>query len=375
MDEPAAAPLPPSASTSTLAERASSRGWWRDSSGGGLAPEARAEPMRGGPATMTGSERGGERQPTPSAVAGLSLGVIITNYNTWELTRRCLDAIFAHGEGVDRVLVLDDASDQAPPVDFDPRVEVEVNERNLGLVKTLNRAVELVGTDLVVVFDSDAYPLTGFAGPVRSAFTADPALALAGFRTVDEAGRRTASSEPEPDVLGLVLGQRLDAWRRRLTGGGGAQARRSIYSCAMALRCTAFFQLGGFDEEFDWLDLDHDLSMRMHRSPWRLARLPEVVAFHRGSGAPQAAGERVLRHYKNRWLLLAKHGKLRHPALVRRLVLARLGLELAGLRLAGRLFFGAAAAAKVEGRRRVLSHCREHYFPPGKMRPRPPTAA
>jgi GT2 family glycosyltransferase len=131
----------------------------------------------------------------------------------------------------------------------------------------------------------------------------------------------------------------------------------------MALRREAFRELGGFDEGFDWLDLDHDLSMRIHRSRWRLALLPEVVAVHQGAGAPQATSERVLRFHKNRWRLLAKHGKIRRPRLVRSLIAARLALELAALKTAGTLLFSnrEVLADKRAGRRAALAWCRERW--------------
>jgi GT2 family glycosyltransferase len=241
-------------------------------------------------------------------------------------------------------------------------VRLLVNPVNLGLVRTLNRAMAEIGTDLAVVFDSDARPLGDFVTPVVRAFEADPLLALAGFRTVDEAGRPTASSEGEPDVADLVLGQRLAALRGRLgrRRGGGRAGRPSVYACAMALRCRAFDELGGFDEGFDWLDFDHDFSMRVHRSRWRLALLPDAVAVHAGSGAPQAAGARVLRHHRNRWRLLEKHGKIRCPRLVRALLAARLALEILVLGALGRLLFRRpeVRADKLAGRRAALAFCR-----------------
>jgi GT2 family glycosyltransferase len=308
-------------------------------------------------------------RPAESRDHRLSLGVVVTNYNTWALARRCLAHVLAFAEHIDSILVVDDASSEPPPEPLDPRVRLEVNPANLGLVPTLNRALSALGTDLAVVFDSDAYPLGDFTAPVRRAFAADPALALAGFRTVDEAGRPTASSEPEPGVAGLVAGQRLAALGRRLAaplrrrGPRCRPPRLSVYACAMALRREAFAELGGFDEGFDWLDFDHDLSLRVHRSRWRLAVLDEAVAVHAGGGAPQATSERVVRFYKNRWRLLRKHGKVRRPRLVRALVAARLALELLLLRAVGPALFRRpeVLADKLAGRRAALAHCRREY--------------
>jgi GT2 family glycosyltransferase len=288
-----------------------------------------------------------------------SIAVVVTNYETWELTRRCLEAVARLG-GADEVVVVDDSSEAPTPPELDGLARVLVNPTNLGLVRSLNRGVEACAADVVVLFDSDAYPLAEFAGPLAAAFAADQRLAAVAFTTEGFGGRPTASAEEEPDVLGLVLGQRLDALRRRLRSRRPAGERFSVFTCAMAVRREAFVAVGGFDEEFDWLDLDHDLSMRLRRAGWRLAVHPALRAFHEGGGAPQRTGERVARHHRNRWLLLRKHGKLKHPRLVRSLIAARLSLELGALAAARALRPRSPRLADaLAGRRRALVDCRD----------------
>ncbi len=200
-----------------------------------------------------------------------------------------------------------------------------------------------------------------FASRVRERFAADPRLAILGFATVDERGLPAGSCEEEPDVWSLLLGQRLHAvyerFRRR------SQRNLCVFTCAMALRRAAFDDLGGFDEGFDWLDLDLDLCMRAHRAGWRVAHEPGLVAFHKGSGSPQKVSQRVLRFYKNRWRLLRKFGKIRRPGLARALILGRLGVELLALRLLGPLLRRdpEALSDKLAGRRRVLEHVRRSF--------------
>ncbi|HRC86908.1 MAG TPA: glycosyltransferase, partial [Thermoanaerobaculia bacterium] len=233
-----------------------------------------------------------------------TLGVVITNYNTWDLTLRCAERVLAYAGGLDEILILDDASSTPPPRPLDPRLRLETNAQNLGLVKSLNRAMATLRTDVAVLFDSDAYPENDFTEPLRRAFAEEDRLAVVGFATVDAEGRPTGSCEPEPGLASLLLGQRLHAgWLRWFAPKDGPI---SVYTCAMAIRRTAFAELGGFDESFDWLDLDHELSMKVNRSTWHLRRMPELLAYHEGSGTPQTTNARVLRFYKTRYRLLTK---------------------------------------------------------------------
>ncbi|MFY9821163.1 MAG: glycosyltransferase [Thermoanaerobaculia bacterium] len=286
----------------------------------------------------------------------LSVGVVVTNYETWELTRRCLDAVARLG-GADEVIVVDDGSKTPPPPGIEDQARLLLNGENRGLCASLNRGVQACTADVVVLFDSDAYPLVELSG-LRTDFAADPLLAVVGFATVGTGGRPTASWEREPDVLGLVLGQRLDAIRRRLLPGS-PDDDLSVFTCAMAVRREAFLAAGGFDEAFDWLDLDHDLSMRLRRAGYHLKVRPDLLAFHEGGGAPQATSARVLRSYKNRWLLLRKHGKLRRTTLVRTLVLLRLRTEWLALKLGAALWD--RWTEKAQGRRALIRWCAENY--------------
>jgi GT2 family glycosyltransferase len=271
-------------------------------------------------------QQGHEKLVSRTLSSQPSIGVVVTNYNTWPLTCRCLDAVIECG-GADRIVVVDDASSSRPAKPLASSVELLINAGNQGLCHSLNRGVGECDTDIVVIFDSDAYPLKEFADALRAAFATDPKVAMVGFATVGTGGVPTASSEEEPDLLGLVLGQRLDAVWRRLRGRSSRE-EISIFTCAMAVRREAFLAAGGFDEEFDWLDLDHDLSMRLRRAGLRLTLDPNLLAFHEGGGAPQRTAARVARHHRNRWLLLRKHGKIRHPRLAGCFVAARLLLEI-----------------------------------------------
>jgi GT2 family glycosyltransferase len=125
----------------------------------------------------------------------------------------------------------------------------------------------------------------------------------------------------------------------------------------MALRKAAYVELGGLDLDFEFLDLDNDLSMRARSAGWEVLHSPSLAAFHVGSGSPQTAGERVLRFYRNRWRLLRKFGKIRHPGLVRALVLGRLGAELLALNLMGSLLVPSPDREEKLAGRRALVEC------------------
>ncbi len=298
----------------------------------------------------------------PSTNRRVSLAIVLTNYNTWELAQRCVEACFREDRvGFDSLLIYDDCSQVEFTGSFPESARLYRGCPNRGLIKSLNVAFRLVNEDIIVLFDSDAYPTTPFCDAVRAMFKEDADLGLVALRTIGRSGNPTESYTTEPNVWSLLLGQklhaRLDRWLADRSG------RISVFTCAMAVRKTAFDELGGFDEKFDWLDLDHDLSMRMNRSKWKVAVAPGPRVFHEGGGTPQLTRQRVLRFYKNRWYLLNKFNRIPMKRLTKILILTRLCIEYAVLRIAGGVLYSDEAIRndKVMGRRELIRFCSQTF--------------
>lgn len=292
----------------------------------------------------------------------LSLSVVITNFNTTALTVRCIEGIRRHSAlQPAAVIVVDDASSERMAGALPDGVTLVENATNQGYVRSVNIGVSRASTDLVLLLDSDAAPLSDVVGPVVEQFGQRPALGALGFGLVDRDGRQTGATQPEPTVLGLALGQALEA--RLLSRLPERSAWFTIHSCAIAFRRQAFQDLGGFDEGFDFLDADTDFSMRLWRAGWELSMAEHIQILHEGAGSPQTTARRVLRHHANRWRLLEKHGLIRHPLALKAALSVRHAAELAWLLGPGR--FAPAMPAtrddKVTGRRKLISSVWNSY--------------
>jgi GT2 family glycosyltransferase len=291
-----------------------------------------------------------------------SLAILATNYNTWDLTTRCVDACVQQDAGhFDKLYIYDDCSTIPFTGTFPGCVQLIRGAKNLGLTRALNAAFASVEEDVVVLFDSDAYPTTPFCLEVSKLFEADPQLGLVALRTVGTSGAPSESYTTEPNLWSLLLGQALYAkFESSLADRSG---RVSVFTCAMAIRKSAFDEIGGFDENFDWLDLDHDFSMRMNRSRWRVKIAPDARIFHEGGGTPQETRHRLLRFYKTRWYLLRKFDRIAMPLVAKWLILLRLSIEYAVLKIFGALLIKNRMSLKdkVEGRKALLKYCYTHY--------------
>ena len=291
----------------------------------------------------------------------LSVGVLVLNYNTWDLALRALDAaICLELDHVAEYVLFDDGSTSPPPQAIDCRITLIRGETNRGFGRALPVALAAMKSDIVVLFDSDAYPLTPFAGKVREHFERDTRLGQLGFRAQDENGSQTESFFGEPTQWSLILGQALYA---RVGRKVPRPDRLCVIAGCMATRAEAYAQVGGFDAEFDFLDVDVDYSMNLRQQGWKVAVDPAIKVFHVGGGTPQLLRYRVLHFYKSRWRLLRKHGLITSPRMARAFILARLTCEKAILQLLGRFLYSSSETLddKILGRKALLAFCRTHF--------------
>jgi GT2 family glycosyltransferase len=285
----------------------------------------------------------------------LSLAILITNYNTWDLTERCVQHCYCHDEGhFNTLLVYDDCSQTEFKGSFPDSTRIYRGRPNVGLAKAYNIGFGLISEDIVIVFDSDAYPTTPFCEEVKQMFENDPSLGLVGFQTIGREGNSTESYTTEPNIWSLLLGQalyaRMDRWL------ADRSERISLYSCTMAVRKAAYLELHGFDENYDFLDIDNDFSLRINRSHWKIALAPGPRIVHEGRGSPQLTRHRVIRFYKSRWYLLRKFHRLPMKRLVKMLILLRLCAEYLILLSLGSVLFRDKSVRddKIQGRRELI---------------------
>jgi GT2 family glycosyltransferase len=291
----------------------------------------------------------------------LAVGVLVVNYGRWDLALRTANAAIALEAGrIDELILFDDGSPAPPPPEIDSRIRIVRGGVNRGYTRALTAAFSEMRSDLVVLFDADACPLTPFVTEVRERFANDKKLGQLGFLSQDQDGLPTGSFGREPTEWTLLLGQALYA---RVSQNERASSNLCVFSCCMATRLEAYKQVGGIDETFDFLDADLDYSMRLRRHGWNVAVDPSIKVFHVGGGTPQLQRLRVLRYYKCRWQLLRKYNLITNVRFARAFVLTRLLFERLVLRVFGTFLYPdpEVLADKILGRRELFSYCRRHY--------------
>ena len=89
----------------------------------------------------------------------MKVSIIVINYNTFNLTSKCLRTIYQNTVGVSfEILVVDNASTECSPGRFKeefPEIIVVENKENIGFAKGNNIGIAKASGDVVLLLNSD----------------------------------------------------------------------------------------------------------------------------------------------------------------------------------------------------------------------------
>lgn len=215
------------------------------------------------------------------------IAVIIVNWNSGDLLRRCVESLSLQTLQPDRVIIVDNASSDGS-IDWIDKVmsgvELKVLEINSGFAAANNIAVKMADDcEWVALLNPDAFPEPEWLNELASAAVRNPRFTFFGSRMINARDPLFMDGTgDEYHVCGLV-------WRR----GFGELAEEhtpqdgEIFSpCAAAALYSrkAFMDAGGFDESYFCYSEDIDLGFRLRLAGHECMYVSSAVALHMGSG-------------------------------------------------------------------------------------------
>ncbi len=214
-----------------------------------------------------------------------TVAVIIVNYNGGELLQRCLLALSKQTRKPDRVLLVDNNSDEfaADQIKADfPQVEVLRLPENMGFAAANNLAVEkLQDMEWVILLNPDAYAAPDWLEKLLAGAMQYPEFSFFGCRML-------AIEENQLDGTGDVYHVSGANWRR--DHGKSADRRRqsdeilSPSGAAALFRRDVYLEAGGLNEDFFCYMEDVDLGLRLQLLGYRCFYIADAIVTHEGSG-------------------------------------------------------------------------------------------
>lgn len=233
--------------------------------------------------------------PAPPGTAP-TLGVVIVNYNTYELTRQCVASLLEHGIApASQIVVVDnlspDGSGQRLRADLEP-VRVILSARNGGFGAGINVGMAALSTDLVLVLNPDTRFRRNQVATIQALFARLPRLGIAGLKLINPDGSLQYSARRFYSLADIVARRTplggLPGVRRRLVEShlllnkwsGGPFEADWVMGTGFVVRRMAFDEVGRMDEDYFLYFEEVDLCARMWVNGWTVMALPEVELIH-----------------------------------------------------------------------------------------------
>jgi GT2 family glycosyltransferase len=231
---------------------------------------------------------------TPAVGTQPAVCLIIVSWNSASELPRCLGAVAAQTRLPDRVIVIDNASDDASATVAERevarlpalagRTDLHRLERNLGFAAANNMAVGMADGDLVALLNPDAFPEPSWLESLLAAAAAHPeAAAFGSLQMMDGSPGIVDGCGDVYHVSGLT-------WRAghgRALRSDDLREREVFSACAAAAlyRRPAFVAAGLFDEDFFCYLEDVDLGFRLRLGGHAARHVPAAVVHHVGSAS------------------------------------------------------------------------------------------
>jgi GT2 family glycosyltransferase len=226
----------------------------------------------------------------------MDVSIIIVNFNTCELTLKCIESIysFTKQNSFEIILVDNNSSDNSVEMISRrfPEVKLIVNEENIGFGRGNNKGNKIAKGEFVFLLNSDAY-LISDAIHVFFEFMKDhknSKVAVVGGELLSGQDFETVSYGNLPSVMEYFsyLGFKhiyKNYFIQKLASGivnkdSTHKVVGYVNGADMFIRKEIFDRLGGFDEEFFLYFEETELSYRVRKLGYVSMVIPEVTIIH-----------------------------------------------------------------------------------------------
>jgi GT2 family glycosyltransferase len=251
------------------------------------------------------------------------IAIAIVTYNSAAFIRRCLEYVFEQDYTPFEVIVVDNASSDGTPAilrEFEARIRVAYNHRNLGFAGGQNQAISLSKAAWILTLNPDTRLTRDFLSKLVEAGEADPTVGSVCGKLLAMSPDFEPFAQPVLDSTGIYFtpNQRhFDRGSQQLDHGQyerpeyvfGATGAACLYRHAMIEDISIDGEF--FDSDFFAYREDADVAWRAQLLGWKCLYTPLARAYHVRSVLP--ANRRSLpaavnmHSVKNRWLLRIKN--------------------------------------------------------------------
>jgi GT2 family glycosyltransferase len=235
------------------------------------------------------------------------LSAIIVAYRTPAEVIAAVASLRAQSRAPDEIIVVDNGAPEGAPLDCAnglAGVKFQHTALNVGFGGGCNVGAGAASGDALLILNADVVLERDATRELLSHLERDPGIAVVGPRMLSN-GAVQPSARAFPSVRTGVLGRRSIATRVLLRAGrlpielNPTRGRMGLVDwvsgACMLVRADAFWQVGGFDENYWMYWEDADLCRRLMNTGWTILYEPTAVVHH-ATGA-SGTSERTIRAF------------------------------------------------------------------------------
>ena len=237
------------------------------------------------------------------------ISVVIVSYNTRDILRNCLQALFEHSKGIDMEVFVVDNNSQDGSADMVkneyPTVLLMANNQNLGFAAANNQAFPLAKGNYIVLLNPDAYIRPLSIQNSIAFMDKTPDCGLCGGKIISPAGQLEPSARRFPSALSKLLA--LSGLRGKFPQsailnyyefGTFAHDRPQevdwVPGTFTIVRKKMLDEIGAFDERFYIYYEETDLCMRAKMAGWTIYFIPDAEVTHIGGASSKTRKDKSI---------------------------------------------------------------------------------
>lgn len=235
-----------------------------------------------------------------------TISVVIVNFNAGDVLLQAVDSVLASSVQLE-LLVVDNASDPAPPLVSSDSLQLIRNEQNLGFAVANNQAIAQSRGDYILLLNPDCLVQPDTLERMLHTLEQYPTAGMAGCRILNEDGTEQRGCRRNLPTTGSGFARAFNIRRFNPSGETAIDLNRdqlpeqpvfveAISGAFMLVKRAALEDVGPLDEHYFLHCEDLDWCKRFADKGWKILFVPDVEVVHRQGSCSNSIPVRVSWH-------------------------------------------------------------------------------
>ncbi len=231
----------------------------------------------------------------------MKFSIIIVNYNTKNLTKNCLNSIFANCKSINfEIIVVDnnsqDSSIEMLKKDFGDKIKLIANNENIGFGPANNQGAKIAKGKYLFFLNSDTIIKSDIFSAIKIFLNSNKDIGVISPKLLLADGSEQERAYGKFPTLFSVIAEKFK--RPKIVKNKSLEVDW-VSGAALIIRKDIFKRVSGFDEKFFMYFEDIDLCRRVKDFGYKIIVFSEIAVIHLGGKSLNKFSKRKEYYYKS----------------------------------------------------------------------------